>query len=87
MCRVLGHLLEESIVAKIADDLYCGGNTPLELLLNWKKVLQALYKRDLRLFASKTVINPKSTTIIRWSWSNGTLKASPLRIATLASCP
>ena len=64
MCSVLGHLVEKGIVAKIADDLYYGGNTPLELLLNWKKVLQALYKRDLRLSASKTVINPKSTTII-----------------------
>ena len=37
MCRVLGHLLEEGVVAKIADDLYCGGNTPQELLLKWTK--------------------------------------------------
>ena len=42
MCCVLGHLLDEGIVVKIADDLYCGGNTPYELLENWKKVLQAL---------------------------------------------
>lgn len=27
-CRVLGNLVQEGIVAKIADDLYCGGNTP-----------------------------------------------------------
>ena len=87
MCRVFGHLLEKGIVAKKVDDLYCGGNTPLELLLNWKKVLQALYKRDLRLSPSKTAITPKSTTILGWSWSNGTIKASLLRIATLASCP
>ena len=44
MCRVLGPLLQDGVVAKIADDLYCGGNTPLELLQNWKKVLQALYR-------------------------------------------
>ena len=24
-CRVLGHLVQEGVVAKIADDLYCGG--------------------------------------------------------------
>ena len=87
MCRVLGHLLEEGVVAKIADDLYCGGNTPQELLLNWKKVLQALHKCDLRLSASKTIINPQSTTILGWIWNAGTLRASPHRIATLASCP
>ena len=51
MCRVLGHLLQKGIVVKIADDLYCGGNTPHELLENWKKVLQALYQCDLRLSA------------------------------------
>ena len=87
MCRVLGHLLQEGVVAKIADDLYCGGNTPQELFKNWKKVLQALYKCDLRLSASKTVINPKSTTILGWIWSAGTLTACPHRVNTLASCP
>ena len=86
-CRVLGHLLQKGIVVKIADDLYCGGNTPHELLENWKKVLQALCQCDLRLSASKTVVNPTSTTILGWIWRSGTLQASPHRIATLASCP
>jgi hypothetical protein len=86
MCRVLGDLLEEGVVAKIADDLYCGGNTPEELLQNWKRVLVALHKSDLRLSALKTVINPKSTTILGWIWNSGTLSASPHRIATLSSC-
>ena len=87
MCRVLGNLLQEGIVVKLADDLYCGGNTPYELLENWKKVLQALYQCDLRLSASKTVVNPTSTTILGWIWRSGTLQASPHRITTLASCP
>ena len=87
MCRVLGHLLQDGVLAKIADDLYCGGNTPQELLQNWKKVLQALYKCDLRLSASKTFINPKSTTILGWIWRCGTLTASSHRVNTLASCP
>ena len=33
-CRVLGDLLEEGVVTKLADDLYCGGDTPEELLCN-----------------------------------------------------
>ena len=44
MSRVLGDLLQEGIVTKIVDDLYCGRNSPGELLLNLKKVLQALRK-------------------------------------------
>ena len=32
MCHVLGDLQQEGIVVKLADDLYCGGNTHEELL-------------------------------------------------------
>lgn len=71
MCRVLGPLLQEGVVAKLADDLYCGGDTPQELLRNWRSVLQALYRCDLRLSASKTIVNPPSTTILGWIWSAG----------------
>ena len=87
MCRILGHLLEEGVVAKIADDLYCGGNPPTELLQNWRKVLHALHKCDLRLSASKTIISPQSTMELGWIWNSGTLCASPHRISTLSSCP
>ena len=55
MSQVLGDLLKEGIT----DDLYCGRNSQGELLSNWKKVLQALHKCDLHLFASKTIINPQ----------------------------
>ena len=37
--------------------------------------------------AAKTIICPKSTTILGWIWSQGTLSASPHRIATLTNCP
>ena len=36
MCSVLGDLIHEGVVAKIADDLYCGADSPEELLQNWK---------------------------------------------------
>ena len=87
MCRVLGPLLQEGGVAKIADDLYCGGDTPQELLRNWRSVLHALQRCDLRLSASKTVVNPQTASILGWIWSSGSLTASPHRINTLASCP
>ena len=87
MCRVLDHLLEESVVAKIADDLYCCGHTPQALLQNWRKVLQALHKCNLRLVTSKTVINPQSTAILGWVWNSITLRATPHRISAFSSCP
>lgn len=86
MCRVLGDLLQDGCVAKIADDLFCGGNSPEELLANWRNVLVALDKCDLRLSAKKTFISPVSTTILGWIWSQGSIRASPHRIATLSSC-
>ena len=87
MCRVLGPLLQDGSVAKIADDLYCGGNTPQELLHNWKRVLQALHKSNLRLSAHKTIISPKTTTILGWIWNAGSLSASPHRLNILTTYP
>ena len=87
MCRVLGDLIQEGCVTKLADDLYCGGDSPETLLSNWRRVLQSLDRCNLRLSATKTIICPKSTTILGWIWSQGTLAASPHRIAVLSSCP
>lgn len=85
MSRVLGDLIQEGVVAKLADDLYCGGHTPDETLANWERVLAALEKNNLRLSATKTRICPKSTNILGWIWSGGTLTASPHRVTALAS--
>ena len=49
MCRVLGGLLQGWSVAKIADGLYCGGNTPADHLCSWLKVLKQLDKSNLML--------------------------------------
>ena len=49
MYRVLGDLLMENRVAKLADDLYCGGDTLTELADNWSQLLMALDKSSLRL--------------------------------------
>lgn len=86
MCRVLGDHLQDGIVAKLADDLYCGGNSPQELFENWERVLQSLQKCNLSLSPSKTTISPRSATILGWVWSQGCISASPHRIAVLSSC-
>ena len=87
MCRVLGDLIEEVSVAKLVEDLYCGGDTPEALLSNWRRVLQALDRCNLRLSPTKTVVCPKTTSVLGWIWSQDRLSANPHRIAALASCP
>ncbi len=57
MSRVLGDLLY-GFVAKIADDLYCGGESPKQLLGNWQRVFHAFRECNLTLSASKTIIVP-----------------------------
>nr|XP_034315484.1 uncharacterized protein LOC117685268 [Crassostrea gigas] len=85
-CRVLGDLVQEGVVAKLPDDLYCGGSTPIDLLNNSTRTLQALQRNGLNLSASKTMITPKETTILGWIWREGTRRASSHRIAALANC-
>ena len=87
MCSVFGDLIQEGCVTKFADDLYCGSDSPKTLLSNWGRVLESLDRCNLRLSPTKTIICPKSTTILGWIWSQGTLSASPNRIAVLSSCP
>ena len=96
MYRILGDLLQEGCVAKIADDLYCGGNSHQELLTNWRKVLMALDRCDLRLSPAKTIICPASTTMdmvprfdSRFSPSHGCpgfLRASQERLRSPCLC-
>ena len=44
MCSVLGDFLQDGIVAKLADDLYCGGSTPEELPRQLGKSLKSIIK-------------------------------------------
>ena len=86
MCRVLGDLVSEGSVTKIADDLYCGGDTPAELFENWRKVLSRLSACNLKLSARKTIVAPAETSILGWIWMNGSLKADPHKVAPLSIC-
>ena len=36
----LGNHIQKGIIVKIADDLYCGGDSPAQLLANWERVLK-----------------------------------------------
>lgn len=84
MSRVLGDLLQEGAAMKIADDLYTGGNTIHELIHNWERILMRFDMNNLKLSATKTVICPVTTTILGWTWSKGSIQASPHKVSALA---
>ena len=86
-CLVLGDMVQEGTVCKLADDLIIGGNTVSELLENFKKVLHKFQLNNLKLSPTKTVIAPKSMSILGWEWSAGNLKASPHKTSALSACP
>ncbi len=70
------------------ENLRRGGGTPhpfVSCVTKIGSVRRGLSKCDLRLSASKTIICPKRTTIFRWIWTNGTLQASPHKLATLTT--
>ena len=69
LSRILGDLLQEGIIAKVADGLYVGGNTPDDLYENWSTVLERLANNHLVLSSTKTIVAPKSTTVLGWIWS------------------
>ena len=85
MSRVLGDLIHEGCVAKIANGLYVGGNSPIEVVDNWRRVVALLQKNNLCLSVAKTIIYPRKAIVLGWVCSNGTLQASPHRLAVLSS--
>ena len=86
MCKVIGKFIQQGQAAKLADNLYVGGNTPEELYANWEQILHALSECNLKLSPNQTVINPQEVTILGWIWNNGTLKASSHSITSLSTC-
>ena len=86
MSTILGHLIQAGVVAKIADDLYVGGQNISELFTSWSEVLDIMIENGLILKTIKTFICPTTTQILGWDWSNGTISASVHKISPLISC-
>lgn len=77
MCWVLGHYFQSGTVAKLANNLYCGGETIDYPVNNWSRILRALERSRPHLSSSKTTISPCMMTIVGWTWS--TLYQNALR--------
>ena len=80
--RVLGDLIQEGAVTKIANDLHVSGHSPSSMLLNLSWILKALQANNLDLDASNTITAPEMMTMFGWIWLM--IKASPHCVAYLA---
>ena len=85
-CLIFGDMVKDGRIAKLADDIYIGGETVEDLSTNYEMVLSRLLDNNLRLSARKTVIAPRSVNILGWIWTSGHIRASPHRLSALAEC-
>lgn len=84
LAKVLGKELEKGIAARIADDLYIGGQTPFETATNYAKVLEKLHAANLKISASKTKLFLAEVDVLGWHWKQGGFLApSPHRTNAL----
>ena len=84
--RILGDLIMEGVVVKLADDLYVGSNTYDGLVDAWARVLKKFQLNGLKLSPAKTIVNPTSTIVLGWLWEQGTIRSTPHRLNALAIC-
>ena len=83
---LLGSMIQEGWVAKVADDLYVGGHSLEHLLHNWSQVLNILYQNGLKVKAIKTFIVPTHIQMLGWDWHNGCLSACKHKLLPLLKC-
>ena len=83
---LFGSLIQEGWVAKVADDLYVGGNSFEHLFDNWSQVLLILFENGLKLKGIKTFIVPMHMQILGWDWQNGSISASSHKLLPLIKC-
>ena len=83
---LFGQLVQEGWLAKVADDMYVGGDTVDQLYDNWSQVLNILFQNGLKLKAIKTLIFPTHAQILGWDWNNGCISACAHKLLPLTKC-
>ena len=84
LCKILREETTLGKAARIADDLYVGGETQQETVDNYNMVLTKLQQANLKVSPNKTKIFLKSVDVLGWVWKQGGFLApSPHRVNTL----
>ena len=84
LSKILREECSTGKAARIADDLYVGGETQQETLNNYEQVLTKLNQANLKVSPNKTKIFLKSVDVLGWVWQQGGFLApSPHRVNAL----
>ena len=83
MRMVLGDLIQQGKARIIADDIQTGGKTVMEALENWKLILQACAKNNIKIDPKKTKILSNNIHLLGWIKKNDSLHPDPHRILAI----
>ena len=82
--RVLQPIISSGDAARIADNLFTGGDTPEEAFTNFKTVLALCENSGITLKAQKTMICPVKVNILGRVWNQGTMFPSSHIMSTIS---
>jgi hypothetical protein len=86
LAKVLKQELMEGICTKIVDDIYVGGHSQEDAVINYIRILSKLRNSNLKITPSKTHIFPTSVDVLGWVWKRGGfLSPSPHRQCALTN--
>lgn len=82
--RVLQPVITEGKAARIADNMFTGGDTPEEAFANFKTILALCANAGITLKAQKTTICPVKINILGRVWQEGTMSPSSHIMSTIS---
>ena len=83
---VLKEGIQAGYVRVHADNIYIMGNTEVETINRWERVLQALEENNLKLSPKKTACFPNKLDLLGWTKEGKFLIPDPHRQNTLLTC-
>ena len=82
--RILQPVISEGKAARIADNMFTGGDTPEEAFSNFKTILALCSNAGITLKAQKTTICPVKINILGRVWQEGTMSPSTHIMSTIS---
>ena len=84
--RLLGDMILEGKVVKLADNVYFGGESVQQLHQTFHEIMRRCALADLRIKPSKIHMNIGAADILGLHWNKGTLSPSVHKLDPLAHC-
>ena len=83
---VLGDMVVKGNAVKFADNVFIGGVSEDEFILNFQEICSRIKNANLRVGISKLIVGIVNTTILGWEWNRGSLQPSAHKLNPLTVC-